>query len=119
MFTGDLEKRGIGELLKRADFRQALQQTRIFVAPHHGREGGCSEEMVEFLTKVTYVVISDKAHQHETQDTNAFYARIAKGWSVSRRNTLCLTDAKRPDDPIQVRQRWLGSERLGAVPRHP
>jgi beta-lactamase superfamily II metal-dependent hydrolase len=79
MFPGDLEKAGFRELLKREAFRQALLQTNVYIASHHGRENGCCEETVVYLKNVYYVVISDKGYQHETQETIPFYQRIAKG----------------------------------------
>jgi beta-lactamase superfamily II metal-dependent hydrolase len=54
MFTGDLEKAGLAELLKNPDFRQALQATNVYIASHHGRESGCSEEVAKLLTNVYY-----------------------------------------------------------------
>lgn len=79
MFTGDLERAGFTELLKGPEFRDALSKTNIYIASHHGREGGCSSEVAALLTNVFYVVISDKGYQHETQDTIPFYSQIAKG----------------------------------------
>jgi len=79
MFTGDLEKPGFAELLKYEGFRQALRSTNVYVASHHGRESGCSEEVAALLTNVYYVIISDKGYEHETQNTIAFYRKIAKG----------------------------------------
>ena len=39
MFTGDLEKAGFAELLKRQDFSDALRATHVYAAdPTHGRE---------------------------------------------------------------------------------
>src|SRR5262245_4051816 len=57
MFTGDFEKPGFTELLKGENFRQALPSTNLYVASHHGRESGCSEEVAALLTNVSYVVI--------------------------------------------------------------
>jgi beta-lactamase superfamily II metal-dependent hydrolase len=79
MFTGDLEKAGWRELLKREEFRAALQQTNVLVASHHGRESGCCDEMIPYFENAFYVVISDKGYAHETQETIPFYRRIAKG----------------------------------------
>ena len=79
MFPGDLEKAGFLELLKLDAFRQALLQTNVYVASHHGRENGCCEETVPYLKNVYYVVISDKGYQYDTQKTVPFYSRIAKG----------------------------------------
>jgi beta-lactamase superfamily II metal-dependent hydrolase len=79
MFTGDLEKPGFSGLLKDSGFRQALQSTNVYIASHHGRESGCSDEVAALLTNVFYVVISDKGYEHETQNTISFYRKIAKG----------------------------------------
>ena len=79
MFTGDLERAGFAELLTNADFRRALLATNVYIASHHGRESGCSEDVARLLTNVYYVVISDKGYEHETQNTLAFYRKIARG----------------------------------------
>lgn len=62
---GDLECAGILELMKLSEFKQALRETNVLVAPHHGRESGCCDEMFEFC-KPYYVVISDKGYMHDT-----------------------------------------------------
>lgn len=87
MFPGDLEKAGFQELLKNESFKQALRETNIYVAPHHGREGGCCDEAVRYLQNVFYVVISDKGYQHDTQLTMPFYSRIAKGGPFRQEQT--------------------------------
>jgi len=79
MFPGDLEHEGFLELLKDDAFKQALRETNVFIASHHGRESGCCVDIVPYLTNVYYVVISDKGYQHDTQKTIPFYNRIAKG----------------------------------------
>lgn len=79
MFTGDLEIAGLHQLLVQPEFRAALQDTRVYFASHHGREGGCSEEVAKHLTRVNYVIISDKGYAHETQETLPFYRKIALG----------------------------------------
>jgi beta-lactamase superfamily II metal-dependent hydrolase len=79
MFTGDLEKASFAELLKLETFRQALLKTNVYIAPHHGRDSGCCDELRPYLQNVFYVVISDKGYQYETQETLPFYQGIAKG----------------------------------------
>ena len=78
MFTGDLEKPGFDALLKTESFRSRLQQTNVYIASHHGRESGCSDEVASLLTNCFYVVISDKGYVHDTQKTLPFYRKIAK-----------------------------------------
>ena len=91
IFTGDLEKAGFAELLKREDFRQALRQTNVYVASHHGRESGCSDEVAALLTQCYYVIISDKGYAHETQKTIPFYYNIAKGGPFRGETRYVLT----------------------------
>ena len=79
MFPGDLENEGFLELLKNDAFKQALRETNVYVASHHGRENGCCEDTVPYLQNVFYVVISDQGYQYDTQKTIPFYSRIAKG----------------------------------------
>ena len=79
MFTGDLETKGFAELLKQESFKQALRKTNVYVASHHGRESGCSDEVAALLTSCYYVVISDKGYAHDTQKTIPFYRAMAKG----------------------------------------
>jgi hypothetical protein len=87
MFTGDLERAGFDKLLVDPEFQAALQKTRVYVASHHGREGGCSNGVAKLLTSVNYVVISDKGYQHETQETIPFYRAIAKGGPFRQEQT--------------------------------
>ena len=80
MFTGDLEKPGFSALLKsNTSFRKALSETNSDTASHHGRENGCSEEILPYLRNVYYVVMSDKGYMYDTQKTIPFYRQFAKG----------------------------------------
>jgi beta-lactamase superfamily II metal-dependent hydrolase len=78
MFPGDLECAGWLELLKRDDFKQALRETSVLVAPHHGRDSGCCEELFQYC-KPFYIVISDRGYMYDTQKTIPFYRRFTKG----------------------------------------
>jgi beta-lactamase superfamily II metal-dependent hydrolase len=80
MFTGDLEKAGFTALLEsNGSFRQALRETHVYVASHHGRESGCSDDILPHLSNAYYAVISDKGYLYDTQKTLPFYQKIAKG----------------------------------------
>jgi beta-lactamase superfamily II metal-dependent hydrolase len=74
MFPGDLEKEGFQELLKNDAFKQALRDTNVYAASHHGRENGCCEETVPYLQNVFYVVISRQrlSVRHAGNDTFLF-----------------------------------------------
>lgn len=91
LFPGDLERPAFRELLKQEAFRRMLATTRVYVAAHHGRESGCCDELVPYLTNVQFVVISDTVHRYETQQTNSFYRRIAKGGTFRGETRHILT----------------------------
>jgi len=78
MFPGDIEKAGWLKLLENPGLRAALANTQIFVASHHGRESGCCDEVFSFC-KPRFVVISDKGHMHDTQQTVGYYSPRAEG----------------------------------------
>ena len=92
MFTGDLERPGFDALLVDPQFRQALASTHVYVASHHGRENGCSENVAALLTDTFYVVISDKGYMYDTQETLPFYRRIAKGGPFRGDKASCPHD---------------------------
>jgi beta-lactamase superfamily II metal-dependent hydrolase len=74
MFPGDLECAGWTALLRNPLFIERLKQTNVFVASHHGREGGyCADVFGTVGQCKPYVtIISDKAICHETQDHNLY-----------------------------------------------
>lgn len=78
MFTGDLERAAFDELLINPGFREALKKTRVYIASHHGREGGCSDEVAKLLTSVNYVVISDKGINTTPRTPSHFIERLPK-----------------------------------------
>jgi beta-lactamase superfamily II metal-dependent hydrolase len=78
LFPGDLERAGWLELLKQEDFKQALRDTQVLVASHHGRENGCCEEIFQYCSPF-YVVISDKGYMYDTQKTIPFYRGKVRG----------------------------------------
>lgn len=77
IFPGDLEKKGWLTLLQNPNFVSALSRTKIFVASHHGREGGYCSEVFDHCAP-DLVVISDKAIAHDTQDHD-LYSQHATG----------------------------------------
>lgn len=93
MFPGDLEEDGWLALMKRTDFRQALVETDLLIASHHGREDGCCEDIFEFC-KPQFVVIADKPLVHETQKTDAFYRQFARGGMYGGAKRRVLTTRK-------------------------
>lgn len=78
IFPGDIETGGWLELLDNQAFQNALRNTQVLVASHHGRESGICEEIFEFC-KPFYVVISDRGYMYDTQQTIPFYRSKARG----------------------------------------
>ena len=100
---GDNEKESFEILMKRNDFKEAVKDAWVLVAPHHGRESGYYEEFVD-LVKPDITIISDKSGT----DTSASqkYTNKSKGYKVNNKLTgekedrYCLTTRK--DGNIEV-----------------
>lgn len=90
VFPGDLEKRGWEALLQQDAFCNHLERVNIFVASHHGRQGGYCEEVFDYCTP-DMVIISDKEITHETQKQN--YAGHVSGviWNGGPQKRYVLT----------------------------
>jgi beta-lactamase superfamily II metal-dependent hydrolase len=90
LFPGDLEKQGWLALLKNDAFKRDLGKVNIFVASHHGREGGYCEEVFNYC-KPELVIISDKEIIHETQ--KQLYQKHAIGipWDNGQTRRYVLT----------------------------
>ncbi|MER9773286.1 hypothetical protein [Mesorhizobium sp. M0220] len=93
MFPGDIERAGWLKLLEGENFRQALRDTTVLVASHHGRESGCCEEIFEYC-KPFYVIISDKGYMYDTQKTIPFYRRFTKSGPFRNETRNVLTTRK-------------------------
>ncbi|AZO69954.1 hypothetical protein [Mesorhizobium sp. M1D.F.Ca.ET.043.01.1.1] len=93
MFPGDLERAGWLKLLEQEDFREALKNTHVLVASHHGRENGCCEEIFHYC-KPYYVVISDKGYMYDTQETIPFYRRFTRSGAFRGATRNVLTTRK-------------------------
>lgn len=100
---GDNEKESFENLMKQTDFKEAVKNAWVLVAPHHGRESGYYEEFVD-LVKPDMTIISDKSGV----DTSASqkYTNKSKGYKINNKLTgekedrYCLTTRK--DGNIEV-----------------
>lgn len=86
LFPGDLEKAGWRNMLALQSFRDHLKYTDILVASHHGRESGFCPEVFDHC-RPRAVIISDKAKQHETQETVPDYRDVLTDNGVPVRTT--------------------------------
>ena len=93
MFAGDLEKAGFVELHKKELIRQALSETNIFAAAHHGRENVCCDQLKLLLKNEFYVVISDKSFHgdilHIEGRSEDFYIKC----DVAHRHSFLYVDS--------------------------
>jgi beta-lactamase superfamily II metal-dependent hydrolase len=95
LFTGDMERRGMLNLLGVKGFRRLLPDVHVFVAPHHGRENGrCPELFDEYGCYPQVIIVSDCAKRHQSQETSAYYgskARGIRGFRGQDRRTVLTT----------------------------
>lgn len=100
---GDNETESFEELMKMADFKEAVKDAYVLVAPHHGRESGYYEDFVTLVNP--YLTIISDTSKGKTSVTEK-YANHTKGWKVYNCSTSkyevrqCLTT--RNDGNIQV-----------------
>jgi len=78
IIPGDLEAPGWTALLARQDFVTELRSVKVFIASHHGRESGYSEDVFRICTPQV-VIFSDSEIQHGTQETAQKYGSHATG----------------------------------------
>lgn len=81
LFTGDLESAGWEYLLRtEPTFRADVAATHVLMAAHHGRENGiCTDLFDVYGCRPQLVVVSDDYHQHDTQQTTAYYRSKCTG----------------------------------------
>jgi len=90
---GDNEKCSFEELLKKQDFKDAIKDSDILLAPHHGRESGYYNDFVT-LVNPRLTIVSD-GRFCETS-ANHRYSQKSRGWTVHKGNGTsevrkCLT----------------------------
>ncbi|MBR0650781.1 hypothetical protein GXW78_13985 [Roseomonas terrae] len=49
LFPGDLERAGMRNVLHAPLFARAVSNVHVLVAPHHGRENGCSQDLFDAM----------------------------------------------------------------------
>jgi competence protein ComEC len=79
----------------KSGFKEAIKDSDILLAPHHGRESGYNKEFVE-LVNPRLTVVSDSKFCDTS--ANARYTAKSRGWTVYKkdgnsRERRCLTTA--------------------------
>jgi beta-lactamase superfamily II metal-dependent hydrolase len=103
ILTGDNEPPSWRELLANLNFRNAIANTDIFLASHHGRYSGYYSELFRYF-RPRLTIVSD-GRFCDTSAVNR-YSQVSRGWLVHRRNggrekRHCVTT--RNDGAIVVR----------------
>lgn len=93
VFPGDNEKCSFEELLRNQEFKIAVKDADILLAPHHGRESGYNEDFVN-LVNPCLTIVSDGRFCDTSY--NATYTKKSRGWTVhkrdgSKKTRYCLT----------------------------
>ncbi len=102
IFPGDLQEAGWKALLRRREFQEELERTKIFVASHHGRANGYCAEVFSYCHPEV-VIISDKQIVHETQCID--YGKHASGINCGSDKDPRKVLTTRKDGRIYIYQR--------------
>lgn len=100
---GDNEKESFENLMRNPNFKKAVQNSWVLVAPHHGRESGFCKEFVE-LVNPDITIVSDASQVDTTASSR--YSSYSKGYDVynaltnESKKRHCLTT--RADGNIEV-----------------
>lgn len=100
---GDNEKESFEHLMRNPNFKKAVQNSWVLVAPHHGRESGFCQEFVE-LVNPDITIVSDASQVDTTASSR--YSSYSKGYDVynaltnESKKRYCLTT--RADGNIEV-----------------
>lgn len=85
LFGGDLPEAGWENLLEKPSFVSAIKGTKVFKAPHHGREDGCCQALFDIPGfEPLLCLISDKSVDDSNENTIAtnWYTQRSKGCNV-------------------------------------
>lgn len=88
---GDNEKESLDILMKRSDFRDAVRNADVLVAPHHGRDSAYHYDFVS-LVNPRITIISDTNKSDASASDK--YTRMSRGCFVNGKNRYCLTTRK-------------------------
>lgn len=93
VIPGDNEKCSFDELLGWSTFQQAVKDSDVLLAPHHGRDSGFNIDFVN-LVNPAITIVSDGRFCDTS--ANGRYSAKSRGWKVYKRNGTssdrkCLT----------------------------
>jgi competence protein ComEC len=97
VFTGDNESCSLNKLLENENFKEAVKNADILLAPHHGRESGFHSEFVS-LANPKLTVVSDGRFCDSSASSR--YSEKSRGMIVKKRSNgkrekrYCVTTRK-------------------------
>ena len=94
---GDNETESLCVLMNQKDFRTAVKDADVLVAPHHGRDSAYHSNFVS-LVNPRITIISDTAKTAASASDK--YTQMSRGWKVNGTQRKCLTT--RNDGNIMV-----------------
>jgi beta-lactamase superfamily II metal-dependent hydrolase len=97
LFPGDLERRGMRGVLQSPLFANAISNLHVLIAPHHGRQNGCSQDLFDAIcpTRPQLCIVSDGDIQHESQETHDWYRQRVCGVQMRDGTTRKILTTRR------------------------
>lgn len=97
LFPGDLERRGMQSVLHAPSFARAVSNLHVLIAPHHGRENGCSQDLFDAMypNRPQLCVMSDGDMQYESQETHDWYRQRICGVQMRDGTTRRILTTRR------------------------
>lgn len=94
---GDNEKESLDILMRRSDFKDAVSNADVLVAPHHGRESAYHSDYVSWVNpRITIISDTNKIGA----SASSKYSNMSRGWEVNGEKRYCITT--RNDGNIKV-----------------
>ena len=107
VLPGDNDEESWQELLGQSNFKQAIEGTDIFIAPHHGMESGYCKELFDYIRPKLVIVSNGRFTNGSCMER---YSKVASGWNIHRRSggiveRKCLTTEN--DGNVEIAMGWI------------
>ncbi len=84
IIPGDNEFASLDILMKQNDFREAIRNCDVLIAPHHGRESAYHSDFMR-LANPRITIISDGSYCDTS--ANPKYSAMSRGWKIWKKGT--------------------------------
>ena len=91
IIPGDNENPSWNELLERNDFQEAIKDTNVLVASHHGRESGFSSALFDHISPFITIISDGPAGETCVRDR---YYQKTQGWFVRKNGSSTMTERR-------------------------